>query len=242
MANPSPLLANTPVPALAAWRNNADLIAAVARLGYLKASDRVLDPTFGRGVWWKKWTPVHGELVASDIDEAKSPIGAAIDFTDPVALASLGLFHVVAFDPPYKLNGRPTPEVDGRYGVGTRIRWQDRYDLIKRGLDCLAGVIIPGGYLLLKCQDQVSCNAVRWQTIDFPNHAATIGLQLVDRLDMATRARKQPGIGEPPKNPKSKKFPKPRVQRHAHGRPSSLLVFKKAAAVRAEVVERRLSA
>ena len=38
-----------PVLAAKAWVENGDLIADVARLGYLRDSDRILDPTWGLG-------------------------------------------------------------------------------------------------------------------------------------------------------------------------------------------------
>jgi hypothetical protein len=58
-----------PVLAVAAWPTNAELIADVARLGYIRG--RVWDATYGRGVWWKLYRPAC--LLASDIAPAPQP-------------------------------------------------------------------------------------------------------------------------------------------------------------------------
>ena len=43
-----------------AWPTNAAMIADVARLGYLKDTDVILDPTYGKGAWWRVWAPGDG--------------------------------------------------------------------------------------------------------------------------------------------------------------------------------------
>lgn len=192
------------VPAVFAWKTNGDLIADVARLGYLDGL--VLDPTYGRGKWWTKYRP---RLVYSDVNPHDADV-ATDDFT---ALHWPDeYFDAVAFDPPYKLNGTPGGDVDDRYGVGEPTRWQDRMFLCRRGAIECARVLKPGGYLLWKCQDQVCAGRVRWQTHDFVDLACQrLDLDLVDRFDMLGTTRPQPA-GR---------------QVHAHGRPSTLLVFQK---------------
>lgn len=195
------------VPAVAAWKTNGHLIADAAQLGYLEG--RVLDPTHGHGTWWTQWRPEY--LRRYDINPHLGPDGQMdfqrIKYTD-------AFFDSVAFDPPFKLNGTPTPSVDERYGVHQPRTWQDRHALIQAGYQECLRVLKPGGYLLLKCQDQVCSGQVRWQTRIFPNDIEDSGLAtLVDRFDMIGHARKQPMDG--------------RVQKHAHGRASTLLVFQR---------------
>ena len=206
---------DAPVPAAFAWPTNGHLIADVHRLGYITDDDRVLDPTYGLGRWWTQYRPP--DLVAHDLNPRKAPDGRSIDFTRTPYPP--GSFDVVAFDPPYKLNGTSTEAVDDQYGVaGSYVPWQERHDLIEQGIDHLATLLRIGGRLLLKCQDQVCSGAVRWQTIEFVNHAhepddegvPITGLRLVDRFDMLGTSRPQPSG---------------RAQHHAHGRPSTLLVF-----------------
>lgn len=158
-------------------RSNADLMVDVASLGYLP--DPVLDPTYGLGAFWKIYRP--DGLAAHDLDPEKAPDGP-MDFT---ALAYPdATFEAVVFDPPYKLNGTPTESVDARYGVHVVRSWQDRHALIRAGIVECARVLRPGGYLLLKCQDQVCSGRVRWQTREFADTAEAAGCRLVDRFDL----------------------------------------------------------
>jgi hypothetical protein len=198
------------VVAAKAWPSNAHLIADVARLGYLDG--RVLDPTYGRGKWWTIWQP--DVLTMSDIAPPADSPATRADFTN--LWHADGTFDAVAFDPPYKLNGRPDPTVDEPYGVHQPATRDERMQLCRDGIAECARVLKPRGYLLVKCQDQVNGGKVRWQTIDFTMHAAAHGLTLVDRFDLLGKHRPQPMDG--------------RRQEHAHGRPSTLLVFRKSAA------------
>jgi hypothetical protein len=89
------------------WKNNATLIADGVAPLYLPADAVVLDPTYGKGGFWKKYRPP--KLIAHDLKLD------GVDFTAlPEADDSV---DVVAFDPPYKLNGTPTDEIDECYGV-----------------------------------------------------------------------------------------------------------------------------
>ena len=194
-----------PVVAAKAWPTNGHLVADVARLGYLRASDRVLDPTYGEGVWWREWRPAG--LVAHDLNPAKAPDGAR-DFRD------LGYprasFDAVAFDPPYKLNGTPDEDTDARYGVDVPGTVAERMALIFAGCTEAARVLTRRGVLLVKCQDQVVSGAVYWQTDEITWHVDSLGFDKVDRFDLLGGGRPQPAG---------------RAQQHAYGRPSSLLVF-----------------
>lgn len=185
------------------WPTNAHLIEDVARIGYLRKDWPTLDPTYGKGVWWKRWRPdnltTHDRYTLDNVDFRCLP-------------HTNGEFKVVAFDPPYKLNGTPTPATDGRYGVDVIASWQERHTLIRDGLTECTRVLMAGGYLLLKCQDQVCSGEVRWQTDEFTRHALSLGLDKVDRFDLLGSGRPQP---------------EGRRQMHAHGRPSTLLVFRR---------------
>ncbi len=193
-----------------AWPTNGHLIEGCARLGYLHADQVVLDATFGRGVFWNTWRP--DRLVTLDKRTAADVRG---DFTRlPFPAAT---FDAVVLDGPYKLNGTDVGEGE-RYGVHERATWQDRHALICAGIDDCTRVLRPGGVLLVKCQDQVCSGAVRWQTDEFTRHAETLGLTKIDRLDR---------LGHRPQ-------PAGRRQVHAHGRPSSLLIFRAPAATAAK--------
>lgn len=168
-----------PVMAIDKWATNGALIADCARLGYLRDEWFTLDPTYGHGTFWKEWRPKA--LRGTDLDPAKS-----IDDCRGVDFTAMQFgdreFDCVVFDPPYKLNGTPTEQVDKRYGVHESTRWQDRMALCRAGISECARVL-GDGFLLVKCQDQVCSGKVRWQTVDFTAHAETQGLGLVDRFD-----------------------------------------------------------
>lgn len=92
---------------------NADLIATIAPL-YLEGRT-VMDVTYGRGGWWKRYRPP--DLVAHDL---------AVDGVDFRALPELDRsVDVVCFDPPYVLSGGVSSanlgdDFQDRYGIGPR--------------------------------------------------------------------------------------------------------------------------
>lgn len=196
------------IPAAHAWKSNAEMIADVARLGYLKG--HVMDCTYGQGVFWKVYRPE--KLTTHDLK------------LDGVDFRTLhhpdGMFDASVIDGPYKLNGTGSAP-DVRYGVDLYTSWQGRHQLIREGMAECARVTARRGYVLVKCQAQVCGGAVRWQDREFADHGESLGLTLVDRFDLLGKGRKQP--------PRTRKDGKPSVQQHAHGRPSTLLVFRKAA-------------
>lgn len=183
------------------WKDNGAMIADVAQLGYITGT--VLDVTYGQGTFWKHWQPET--LITHDL---------AIDGVDFRALPEKDVsVDCVVMDPPYKLNGTPAlGEFDERYGIDIPMAWYERHTMIMRGIREVDRVLRHGGHFLLKCQDQVCSGRVRWQTLEFANFATGLGLLLEDRFDMLGKGRPQPPG---------------RRQVHAHGRPSTLLVFKK---------------
>lgn len=207
MTSPHSAPSNGPILAVSSWPTNAHMIRDVARLGYLHEDWRTLDPTFGNGTWWKLWQPDY--LVACDIDPDRSPLGRSIDVTR-LPMRD-GYFDAVAFDPPYKLNGTPTADVDGRYGVHVYRSREDRHRLILDGVTECARVLAVGGFLIVKCQNQVNGGKVRWQTDIVTAHAAGLRLDKVDELHM---------LGYRPQ-------PEGRRQEHARRNHSTLLIFQR---------------
>lgn len=162
---------------------NSNLITACAKLGYIKG--KVLDPTYGKGNWWKNGKPksfVSGDLFTkADIK---------LDFTNlPFPDAS---FDTVTYDGPYKLNGTPTLAADSPYGVHTYTRWQDRMELLRAGIPECGRVLKRKGHLLVKCMDQVVSGQVRFQSDVLTRAAEDIGLVKVDEFQFLTTPREQP--------------------------------------------------
>lgn len=194
-----------------AVKDNAALIVQCRDLGYLPTDGPILDATYGLGRFWNAWMP--DDLTGMDVNPAKARdiVG---DFTDMPF--SDGTFDAVVLDPPYKLNGTGGSHAsDDGYGVAdpewVSKSWQQKHELIRAGITETARIVRRNGHVLLKCQDQVCSGQVRWQTIEFANHAATLGLRLVDRFDL---------LGHRPQ-------PAGRRQVHARRNYSSLLVFRK---------------
>ncbi len=149
------------------WRNNADLIADVAAMGWLDGL--VLDATYGKGNFWTKWRPPlledpeFGKLTpglwAND-PETKIPSSADMKtFSWDARSLPAGyedFFDAVVFDPPYKLNGRAgSVQSDSAYGVDRQATYDERMDLILNGSVECARVTKPGGWLHIKAQNQI---------------------------------------------------------------------------------------
>jgi len=135
------------------WRNNGHLIAAVAHMHILPRfpEPRVMDVTYGRGIWWKVWRP--DGLITHDLRQD------GVDFRHlPEPDRSL---DVVAYDPPYvSAGGRQTTtigDMHDRFGLTDAPRTPAEMQvLINEGLDEVHRVLRPGGLALVKCCNYVS--------------------------------------------------------------------------------------
>lgn len=208
------------------WKTNADLIFDAWRLGYVKG--KVLDLTAGaKGMWSRRLIPPPNFQALEGI-EAVYNIFANWDFRNTPC--EDGEWDTIFYDPPYKLNGDPNglAELSERYGVDVPAKVQDRHLLMGEGLCEAIRITKPGGFILAKCQDQVANGEIHWQTdmmrywaegwVGFLNNRGRA--KQVERFDMLGHHIPQPM--EP-----SKRYPKGREQKHAHARPSTLLVFQK---------------
>lgn len=188
--------------AIGTWNTNAELIADVAKLGYLDGS--VLDATFGEGGFWKVWVP---EEIRTNDKHKK-----AQHREDYRAMGwENNAFDVVVFDPPYKLNGTPAlGEQDERYGTTGRTSRDEVMEDIRLGaIECYR---VCRRHLLVKCMDQVEGGKMRWQTDMVTRAIEELGGRKVDRFDIPTAGRPQPGG---------------RRQLTARKKHSTLLVFRK---------------
>lgn len=177
-----------PVLAAHRWPTNAHLIEDVARLGYLRAGDVTLDPTFGEGVWWKRWSP-----------ETLIKHGPELDGVDFRALPEdSGSVDAAAYDPPYVcVGGRSTSgltEFFARYGLGDAPRTPALLQaLINEGLRECTRVVRPGGIILVKCADYVWSGhfwAGTHRTLSWAEWP--LQLELVDRFEFIGNVRAQP--------------------------------------------------
>lgn len=137
-----------PILAVDRWPTNGHLIADVDRLGLIPEG-RIFDATYGRGTFWteaRRDDVIANDLRAPDVDHR-------FDWTKPVPLR-WGTWRTVVFDPPYKLNGTPTD--DDRYGVDEKVAVAERKRRCILGLYNLRMLLVPGGTMLVKTQNQIA--------------------------------------------------------------------------------------
>lgn len=202
-------LSTPAVPAVGSWRNNAELLVDVARLGYI--GDTVLDLSHNAGRFWTAHRPKV--LRSNDLDWQWPT-----DFHHDVTLGPLpswrDVYDTVVWDGPYRFNGTPDlGDFDRRYGTGMPARWRDRMLDLKLGTVTAIQSTRPGGTVLVKCQDQVVSGAVRFQTTELAAVGELFDAPLIDRFHLVRPLRKQPAG---------------RAQLHARNNVSTLLVFRRA--------------
>lgn len=193
-----------PGPVLAAnhWPTNGHLIVDCARLGYLNG--QVLDPTYGRGVWWRRFRPEWLTVYTNDHDFRSLP-------------EKDESFDSIVYDPPYvSPGGRSTtgiPEFFKRFGMDDCPRTpEDLQRLIEQGMDEMHRLLRPGGFLLQKTKCYISSGKFFPGTYLTQKYAMEVlGMEPVDRFEVVR-----------PLGPQSQKR-----QVHARRNVSTLLVFRK---------------
>ena len=193
--------------AAASWHSNADLIVDIAALGYIKPDDAVIDLTFGRGTWWKKYRhPGHFVGCVNTIEQwtklsvANQHLTIILpDFHD-LRTGSLGYRHkfdVVAFDPPYvstETRSKTTiPDFYDRYGLVHAARTPALLcESNNLAMEEATRILRPGGYMLVKCCDYISSGKLFLGTHWTLGAALDMGLECVERFEHVGHARAQP--------------------------------------------------
>jgi hypothetical protein len=167
--------------ALSPHSTNGRVVAELAELGFLP--EPVLDPTYGEeGGMWTSYRPRDLTVVHNDHDFRQLPAEWADRFGSSL------------FDPPYRLSGTATnvEGFDERYGTNRPYRplAEVRHDMLT-GLSECARVTRPRGYVIVKCQDQISSGKYQWQVGWVINHALSEGMELVDQVHIKSY-RSQP--------------------------------------------------
>lgn len=188
--------------------SNGKLIATVARLGYLgPRSGPVLDLTYGRGSWWTLYRP--DALIIGEGDFTNRP-------------EADGAVPTICFDPPYISTGSKAkssvPDFYARYGLGELSGWRAVRKVMDAGLAECARVLMPHGFLLVKCMDYVESRRKVWNTFHMAAEGEALELRLLDRFVHVTGGGPQP---------EDNLDGTPRDQKHAREVYSMLLVFTK---------------
>ena len=165
---------------------NADLFPDILRL-YVPEGSRVLDMTYGKGVFWKKVDTSKYQLDTNDISEDRGD--SHYDFRNiPVADAS---YDAAILDPPYMFIHRPSgggrikASIDKGYGNNAR------YDQGDGGPDKVRSYYIDGarealrllvvkGTLIVKCMDQVFSGKQWWEHIFLYDAITQLGYHMID--------------------------------------------------------------
>lgn len=153
---------------------NADLISDVAPL-YLEGRT-VMDVTYGRGFWWKRYRP--DALIAHDLDPNK---GDGVDFRHlPEADNSV---DVVCFDPPYIPQGGYETSTEKAFADGFGLRSMSRAELWQLMDDGLVECVrVAREHVLMKCCDFVNGGSFHLGHIKAIELAAGHGLAVHDLI------------------------------------------------------------
>lgn len=172
-----------PMPTSVVHGNNADLIAHIAPL-YLTGS--VLDVTYGRGHWWRRFQPdaFLGHDIALD----------GVDFRDlPYPNCS---WDSVCFDPPYipqggtKAQDVKSVRFRATFGLQESMTQKQLDELVSAGLEECTRV--ARRFVLVKCMDYVNGKALWLGHLRVVNEALRLGLTVHD-LYILDSGRPGPG-------------------------------------------------
>jgi DNA modification methylase/ParB-like chromosome segregation protein Spo0J len=189
----------------ASYVGNNDLLMERATRLYLKDGDRVADVTWGKGVFWRQVDISRFDFHRSDLLTCPE---APHDFTNlPYESES---FDAVVFDPPYIHH--PGELTNYRNSETTPGYYHDEIiDLYRKGMTQARRILKPGGYLFVKCMDEVESGVQRRGHIEVWEIAKQLGLSDQDMFLLTQKS--PPQIQHP--------------QRHARKNCSFLWVFSK---------------
>lgn len=183
-----------PVLSASRWNTNADMIVDMHKLHYIDDDDWVLDPTYEKGIWWKKYRPRR--LCALSNVEGNPYHRYDYDFRNIDFLAD-EIFDVIAYDPPYvSVGGRKTSGIESMYEGYGLVDAPDSpsklQDLIDAGLAEMERLVVPGGLILVKCQSYVSSGHFWPGTVNTANAGIALGLTIHDWFEHLGDPQPQP--------------------------------------------------
>jgi DNA modification methylase len=161
--------------------NNDTLLAQVARL-YFKPGMRIADVTFGAGRWWRKVDLTEYDFHASDLLTVPEHRYDCRHLPYPSAS-----FHVHCLDIPYihQMRGGSKYRIhraDYKSAETTKgFTYQDVMELFRAGMTEGHRILVPGGLMLVKCQDMIVHGQQLMAHIDVHNLAVhELGMRVED--------------------------------------------------------------
>lgn len=143
---------------------------------YLRPGQTVIDPTYGKGVFWKKVEVGLYDCRFTDLADDGIDF-RALPYDDESA-------DWVVLDPPYRYNPRTAthPEgLDGNYRVADAPHnIQGVIDLYLDGAKEAHRVLRQGGFLVVKCQDTIQDGKQVWTHMILTSRIEELGFALKD--------------------------------------------------------------
>ncbi len=187
--------------------NNSDLIARAVEL-YIKPGWKVADVTYGKGAFWRKTDTTKFTLMISDLLTTTNNWDfRSLPYAD-------GEFDCVVLDPPYTHNpGHLIVNANYKNAETTKGMYhRDIIALYAAGMKEACRILRVGGYLWVKCKDEIESSYQRWSHIEIYHHAVALGFFPQDLFVLTQKAK--PVVQH-------------RHQQHARKNHSYLWVFKK---------------
>jgi hypothetical protein len=161
---------------------NARLIADAFEL-YVAKGTKVADITYGRGVWWKELDERDYLLEKFDLHPVKADdydvVEADFRWLD---CCESRYFDAVLFDPPYMHGGQTVKQSINKCYLNENESHESIIRLYGAGLLSAARILVIGGKVLVKCQDEIESNRQRLTHCEVIQLLELFGFRIVDIL------------------------------------------------------------
>lgn len=169
---------------ITSWATSNDLMLANLMRLYARPGQVVVDPTWGKGTFWRAIETGLYDFRATDILTGVDC--RSLPYDD-------GSVDVVVYDPPYRYVEARTQAItalEDSYNLSSlsesRAGIDGVVDLYRDGMREGARVLQKGGYLMVKCQDTAGDGRQFWMHVTVMNLCAQFGLTPVDLAVVVT--------------------------------------------------------
>lgn len=142
--------------------SNADLFPSILAI-YAKDGDRILDATYGKGVFWKN---VERNRYRVETNDLVTDAATHYDFRAMPEFMNQS-FDMVVLDPPYAYSPKNTMKssIADCYRLNDSVdisTMQKVKELYQAGMDEAYRILNPGGYVVVKTQDIIQAGKQWW--------------------------------------------------------------------------------